>query len=47
MDAGESIPFYFSNYLVLSSGITVARGMPHGGIRRGRFIGDIVLSATR
>jgi murein DD-endopeptidase MepM/ murein hydrolase activator NlpD len=39
--AGEGIPFYFSNY-VLEDGTAVARGMPEGGVRRGRYIGQIV-----
>lgn len=48
-DAGESIPFYFSNYVVVGSKATVARGMPHGGVRRKRFVGDVVesMSPTR
>jgi murein DD-endopeptidase MepM/ murein hydrolase activator NlpD len=46
-DAGQAIPFYFSNYFVLSSGRTMARGMPQGGVRRGRFVGDLVMSIAR
>jgi murein DD-endopeptidase MepM/ murein hydrolase activator NlpD len=39
--AGEGIPFYFADY-VLEDGTKVARGMPEGGVRRGRYIGQIV-----
>ena len=42
--AGEGIPFYFSQYVVLDSGAKVARGMPEGGLRGGRWIGDVVNS---
>lgn len=38
----QGIPFFFADYLVLASGKYVDRGMPRGGIRRGRFFGEIV-----
>jgi len=31
--------------VVLEDGSMVARGMPEGGVRRGRYIGDVVRSA--
>lgn len=43
-DEGEGIPFSFSDYVHLSSGTRVTRGRPQGGVRRGRFLGDIVQS---
>ena len=46
-DRGQAIPFYFSNYFVLSNGKTIARGMPQGGVRRGRFVGDLIMSIAR
>jgi len=39
---GQGIPFHFGNYLDESTGETIARGMPEGGVRRGRYVGDIV-----
>lgn len=45
-DKGQGIPFYFSNYVTVPGGTTVSRGMPLGGIRRGRFLGEIVRSQT-
>ncbi|MEX1127340.1 MAG: M23 family metallopeptidase [Vicinamibacterales bacterium] len=41
-DAGEGIPFYFSRYVVPSTGERVARGMPQGGMRGGRYVGDVI-----
>jgi hypothetical protein len=41
-DAGEGIPFYFSRYVVLFTGERVARGMPQGGMRGARYLGDII-----
>jgi murein DD-endopeptidase MepM/ murein hydrolase activator NlpD len=43
-DDGEGIPFYFSRYVVAGSGETLERGMPRGGVRRGRFVGETVQS---
>ena len=45
-DEGEGIPFSFSNYVHLNSGTRVTRGAPQGGVRGGRFLGDIVQSLT-
>jgi murein DD-endopeptidase MepM/ murein hydrolase activator NlpD len=45
-DVGQAIPFYFSNYLKVREGASVSRGMPAGGIRRGRFVGEIVASVS-
>jgi murein DD-endopeptidase MepM/ murein hydrolase activator NlpD len=42
-DVGQGIPFYFSHY-VSADGVPVERGMPIGGIRRGRFTGEVVSS---
>jgi murein DD-endopeptidase MepM/ murein hydrolase activator NlpD len=43
-DAGEGIPFFFSDYLSVATGEPVERGMPRGGIQRGRFVGDVIES---
>lgn len=43
-DAGEGIPFFFSDYLSVATGEPVERGMPQGGIQRGRFVGDVIES---
>lgn len=43
---GQGIPFYFSDYVTVSDEQTIARGMPTGGIRRGRFFGEVVRSRT-
>ena len=40
--AGEGIPFYFSNYVAAAGGAPVARGMPRGGLHRGRYVGDVI-----
>jgi murein DD-endopeptidase MepM/ murein hydrolase activator NlpD len=45
-DAGEGIPFFFSNYLVVDEERVVARGMPEGGVRDGTYAGQIVRSAV-
>jgi hypothetical protein len=45
-DAGQGVPFYFSNYVTMRDGKVVRRGMPTGGVRRGRFMGEIVASAA-
>jgi murein DD-endopeptidase MepM/ murein hydrolase activator NlpD len=42
--SGEGIPLYFSRYVVLETGAKVARGMPQGGMRRGRYVGDVAIS---
>jgi murein DD-endopeptidase MepM/ murein hydrolase activator NlpD len=44
--AGQGIPFGFSSYITLPAGLHVARGIPTGGIRHGRFLGEVVESAT-
>ena len=44
--AGQGVPFYFSNYVTVRDGKVVTRGMPVGGVRRGRFVGEIVASAA-
>jgi murein DD-endopeptidase MepM/ murein hydrolase activator NlpD len=41
----QGIPFLFTDYLLQATGQRVDRGMPRGGIRRGRFFGDIVRAA--
>jgi hypothetical protein len=49
-DAGEGIPFLFSDYVAVATGEHMERGMPQGGIPRGNFVGDIIESrpaATR
>lgn len=43
-DQGEAVPFYFSRYAVVGRDEIVSRGMPHGGVTRGRFVGEIVQS---
>jgi peptidase M23-like protein len=43
-DEGQGIPFYFSSYVTQRDGMVVGRGMPVGGIRRGRFVGETVAS---
>jgi murein DD-endopeptidase MepM/ murein hydrolase activator NlpD len=45
-DRGQGIPFYFSRYRTARDGVVVARGMPVGGIQRGRFVGEIVASTV-
>ena len=45
-DEGEGIPFYFSNYTSTITGHSMVRGIPHGGIRRGQFIGEIIQQAS-
>jgi hypothetical protein len=37
---GEGIPLYFHNYRVGND--LVPRGMPTGGVRNGRFAGQVV-----
>ena len=39
-DFGEGIPLYFHSYKV--DGRIIDRGLPTGGIRRGKFAGQIV-----
>jgi murein DD-endopeptidase MepM/ murein hydrolase activator NlpD len=42
---GEGIPFFFSDYLLddgTPDGHSVVRGMPSGGRRTGRWVGDVV-----
>jgi len=46
-DRGQGIPFYFSDYVTVPGGAAVSRGMPLGGIRRGRFLGAIVTSNVK
>lgn len=43
---GEGIPFYFSNYVVLDGGQTIRRGIPQGGVRGGRYVGETIAQAT-
>ncbi len=43
--AGEGIPFRFSRYTT-GDGQTVTSGMPQGGIRHGRFTGDVVTTIS-
>jgi murein DD-endopeptidase MepM/ murein hydrolase activator NlpD len=43
-DQGEGIPLLFSNYRVEAGGTIVDRGMPRGGQRRGRLLGEVVSS---
>lgn len=38
----QGIPFYFQHYVDLKTGERVERGMPQGGVTRGRYVGDIV-----
>jgi murein DD-endopeptidase MepM/ murein hydrolase activator NlpD len=42
---GEGIPLYFSNYVVLDRGETIRRGIPQGGVRGGRYVGDTITRA--
>jgi murein DD-endopeptidase MepM/ murein hydrolase activator NlpD len=41
-DWGQGIPFYFTDYVDLPTGARVGRGMPEGGVRDGRYVGDVV-----
>jgi hypothetical protein len=43
---GEGIPLYFSNYLVLDRGRKISRGIPEGGMRDGRYIGQTIANAV-
>lgn len=45
IERGQAIPFYFGDYVDLRTGATIDRGMPEGGVHRGRYIGDIVRHA--
>jgi hypothetical protein len=45
IDRGQGIPFHFEDYVDVRTGVRVERGMPEGGIRRGRHVGDIVRRA--
>jgi hypothetical protein len=45
IERGQGIPFYFEDYVNVRTGARVDRGMPEGGIRRGRHVGDIVRRA--
>jgi murein DD-endopeptidase MepM/ murein hydrolase activator NlpD len=45
LDWGQGIPFYFSNYIDVTTGRSIDRGMPEGGRRRGRHVGDVVRAA--
>jgi murein DD-endopeptidase MepM/ murein hydrolase activator NlpD len=47
IDQGQGIPFYFEKYLDLRTGARVERGMPEGGIERGRHVGHIVRRAEQ
>jgi hypothetical protein len=38
---GEGIPLLFANY-ALQGGVPVRRGIPEGGVRNGRYVGDVV-----
>jgi murein DD-endopeptidase MepM/ murein hydrolase activator NlpD len=42
---GQGIPFYFSRYVKLPDNVPVSRAMPAGGIRRGRFLGEVIAAA--
>jgi murein DD-endopeptidase MepM/ murein hydrolase activator NlpD len=44
---GQAVPFYFGNYVLDGNGETIARGMPEGGVRRGRYVGHVVTAAPR
>jgi murein DD-endopeptidase MepM/ murein hydrolase activator NlpD len=44
---GQGVPFHFGNYVLDGTGETVSRGMPEGGVRRGRYIGDVVTAVPR
>ena len=44
-NAGQAIPFYFADYINVRTGVRVAHGMPEGGVRRGRYVGDVVRRA--
>jgi hypothetical protein len=44
-DAGEGIPFYLSDSFLIRADGSVRRAMPRGGVRRGRYVGDIVISS--
>jgi murein DD-endopeptidase MepM/ murein hydrolase activator NlpD len=41
-ETGQGIPFYFANYVEVGTGAFVTRGMPEGGVERGRHVGDVV-----
>ncbi len=45
LGVGEGIPLYFSNYAVLVSGATIRRGIPQGGVRGGRYVGETIARA--
>jgi murein DD-endopeptidase MepM/ murein hydrolase activator NlpD len=40
--AGEGIPMYFAGYVVLNGGQKVRRGVPTGGMRDGRYTGQVI-----
>ena len=44
--AGEGIPMHFANYVVLEDGRTIRRGIPHGGMRGGRYVGQTVSASV-
>lgn len=41
-DWGQGIPFHFADYVDVATGARVERGMPQGGVRDGRYVGDVV-----
>ena len=43
---GEGIPLYFSNYVVLDRGQEIRRGIPQGGVRGGRYVGETIARAA-
>lgn len=44
---GQGIPMHFREYVQLRSGTPVERGMPEGGVDRGRYVGDIIAAAPQ
>jgi murein DD-endopeptidase MepM/ murein hydrolase activator NlpD len=43
---GEGIPLYFSHYVLLDRGQRIRRGLPQGGMRGGRYVGDTIARAA-
>lgn len=46
LGVGEGIPLYFASYVVLDRGETIRRGIPQGGMRGGRYVGEIIAGAS-
>ena len=46
-DTGEAIPFGFSDARLAGTGPSARRPMPEGGMRGGRYVGDVVVAEAR